>query len=247
MMSKDMIKLNSVGSTNDFARECLRDGYDATTMTCVVADEQTKGRGQEGNVWESEAGKNLTFSLILKPRSVDVADQFFISMAASLAIHSTLSTIVNEVSIKWPNDIYVGNRKIAGILIENTILGQNIESSIIGVGVNVNQQAFSTWIPNPCSLISITGKTHDRDELLDSMVRAFGHQLGTVYHGQFDVLKKEYLSQLYRFETPSAYKVNGEVIEGVIKGVNHFGMLQLMHLKTNEIHEYAFKEIEYLI
>ena len=150
----------SLESTNTFASEVLKKA-ELQEGTVICADYQTAGKGHQGNRWESEKGKNLIFSIILYPSSVSPDDQFFISMTISLGICDFLRGILPEVKIKWPNDIYVRNDKIAGILIENTLIGNTIESCITGIGLNINQEKFSTVIPNPVSIRMITGKESD--------------------------------------------------------------------------------------
>jgi BirA family biotin operon repressor/biotin-[acetyl-CoA-carboxylase] ligase len=145
----------------------------------VVADYQTAGRGCGTNRWESERGRNLLFSLLIRPHGLSANRQFHLSMAISLAISETLGQHVGDVSIKWPNDIYWRDGKIAGILIEHTLQGALIKDSIIGVGLNVNQREFRSDAPNPVSLWQISGQETNREELLGEFNRVVEGNIGT--------------------------------------------------------------------
>ena len=153
-----IIRLDNVDSTNTYLSGIASNSPHGT---CVLADRQSAGRGQRGNTWESEPGKNLTFSVLLRPDGLHASQQFRISQAVSLAITDTLDGFLPEgieAKVKWPNDIYVGNRKICGILIENTLCGAAIQHSIIGIGLNINQRDFLSDAPNPVSLYQLTRK-----------------------------------------------------------------------------------------
>ena len=166
-----IIHLSQTTSTNSYAKKYIEE-HQAGEGTIIVAHEQTSGRGYGENTWESEPGKNLTFSLILYPVFIKAADFFRISQFVSLGLVDVLEKHLSEgISIKWPNDIYYKDDKIAGILIENSILRDKIDSSVIGVGLNVNQEVFA-HAPNPVSLKQITGKEYDLEILLEEMVRS---------------------------------------------------------------------------
>ncbi|MBQ2074888.1 MAG: biotin--[Muribaculaceae bacterium] len=150
----NIIVLQETASTNDYIK---RNAQILPTGTVIIAVRQTAGRGQKGNSWEAEPGKNVTLSLLVKRPNVEVKEQFAISEAVSLAIVDELENYASGFKIKWPNDIYYGNRKIGGILIEHTLDAKGIEYTIAGVGLNINQQVFVSGAPNPVSLFQITG------------------------------------------------------------------------------------------
>ena len=164
--------LKEVDSTNRYLRRLLLEET-LSEGSLVVTDFQQAGRGQVGNVWESEDGKNLLFSLLIYPHFLPVNRQFLISQIVSLSVKEVLELYIEGVQIKWPNDIYWKDRKICGILIEHDLMGEWLSQSIIGVGINVNQKEFRSDAPNPVSLLQITGKTYDRRKLLSDFLRYF--------------------------------------------------------------------------
>jgi len=167
----EWIRLHSTDSTIDFLKHYRP--VSPKDMILVTADFQTAGRGQAGNSWESEAGKNLLFGLLFHPREVEANRQFILSQAVALSICETLSDYAEDIRIKWPNDIYWKDRKICGMLIENTLVGRCIENCIIGAGININQQTFCSDAPNPVSLRQITGKEQEPVFILaDTMTNA---------------------------------------------------------------------------
>ena len=172
-IGQNTIKLDAVGSTNDYASELLSRGLKREKVfegTVVYALSQRAGKGQRGKKWESEPFKNLTFSIVFYPSFLSAQEQFMLSKAVSLGICDYVSSVINkEAKIKWPNDIKVGNEKIAGILIENSIRNNEIMHSIVGIGLNVNQTGFGKNIPNPTSLKLITGKNIDLEVCLGDL------------------------------------------------------------------------------
>jgi BirA family biotin operon repressor/biotin-[acetyl-CoA-carboxylase] ligase len=167
---KFLIHLPSIDSTNNYAKEYIAKSS-PIDGTVILADEQYAGRGQTGNVWLSEPNKNLTFSLIYHTSFLLATEQFYLNMAVSLGIWSTVSNQLSTVKIKWPNDIYVNHQKIAGILIENTISGMYLKYSVIGIGLNVNQDTFPTDVP-ATSLKCLTGQELDRQSVLNKLLNA---------------------------------------------------------------------------
>lgn len=167
-----IIRIDSTESTNTYAKSLPAPETDSTPLV-VITDNQTRGRGQRGNSWESEAGSNLTFSLTVYPRWMSPSHQFELSMLVSVGLVNALRSFVGTTdwfSVKWPNDIYYGDKKIAGILIENSVNGPSIERSVIGIGINVNQKVFVSDAPNPVSLCHLTDCDIDRDALLDKIL-----------------------------------------------------------------------------
>lgn len=231
---------SSVSSTNDV----LRDGR-YTHGDVAVAEDQTKGRGQRGNTWESEPGMNLTFSLKLEPSFLPADMQFLLSEAVALAVADTLSGYGLEASVKWTNDIYIGDRKVAGILIENDIMGSRLSGSIVGVGLNVNQQSFGGDIPNPVSMGMAAGHGFDRTEVLGNLYAALMGRYGQLEEGLTQIIEKDYHDRLYlsgrshRFRLP-----DGTYIDGTIRYVKPTGELMVEH-PGNIVKGYLFREIEF--
>ena len=205
----------------------------------VWADFQTAGRGCGTNKWESERGKNLLFSVKIHPVDVPVQKQFHISMAISLAICEALGQQIGDLSIKWPNDIYWRNAKICGILIENTLQGSRIKDSVIGVGINVNQQQFLSDAPNPVSLWQIHGQETSREQLLHDILNRFERLLG-------QNLRQQYLSMLYRRKGYHPYTdVDGAFMAEIVD-VEDDGHLLLCD-EGGRQRRYAFKEVQFII
>ena len=244
-LNKDIIKLESVSSTNDFAKELLSQAKGLSAITVIDATEQTKGRGQKGNAWESETGKNINLSIIVKPLFLKPEQQFYLSMAVSLAITGCLKKHVDEVTIKWPNDIYLKNEKICGILIENSLLGETIQTSIIGIGLNCNQKTFSQWIPNPTSLALKLGYDIALDTVKDELLSNFEKQYNRLINNDFDTIHYEYVNHLYLYEKKSEFKDSNSTFTGSITTVYPNGILEIK-TPNNEIRHFSFKEIEYI-
>lgn len=240
------ILLQEITSTNDYLK---RNAKVLPSGTVIIAFKQTAGRGQKGNSWEAEPGKDATLSLLIKEPKVDVRQQFAISEAVSLAIVDVLEKYATGFKIKWPNDIYYGDSKIGGILIEHSLASDGIEYTIAGVGVNINQQVFVSGAPNPISLIHITGKTYDMNVISEQLSNKLEHYCN--FDGSQEQLKnlhKQYLERLYRhdgmphqFVTPS-----GELFSATIEAVNLDGTLRLRHV-DGSVHSYLFKQVGFVI
>lgn len=236
-MNFDIIHIEETESTNRWLKECRNE---AGTIV-AWAEYQTAGKGCGSNSWESERGKNLTYSMMIHPESIPANEQFLVSMAVANSIAKVLSGYVEEVSIKWPNDIYVGDRKICGILIENSLKGSCIRDSIIGVGLNVNQLRFVSDAPNPVSLANLTGRLFDRDMLLRELLDAFEEEWADQ-----DGIRLRYMSQLYRCKGFHRYRdALGEFMAELVT-VEDDGHLVLRD-KSGRERTYAFKEVEYVI
>ena len=244
---KNIIKLDSTGSTNSYLAGRAADFPHATVVSTYV---QTAGRGQRGNTWESEPNKNLSFSVLLRPTNIIARQQFYISEAVSVAIVNTLRRYItdHEVAIKWPNDIYVDDNKICGILIENTLSGINIAQSIAGIGLNINQQKFLSDAPNPISLIhyigTVTSLDAILDEVTDEIITLFNHYDST---GQFDTLHSTYCSMLWRRKGLHPYSTpDGTLFMAQITNVAPDGILTLTD-SNNTPHTFAFKEVQAIL
>ncbi|MBK6281348.1 MAG: biotin--[acetyl-CoA-carboxylase] ligase [Draconibacterium sp.] len=187
MTGKNTIFLTEVESTNNYANQLVLSKA-AEHGTVVLAQYQKKGKGQQGNSWESEPGKNLLASIILFPDFLSAAKQFYLSKIASLSIVDFLKTETSGITIKWPNDIYIDNKKVAGILIENAIKGHNLSSSIIGIGLNLNQELFVTDAPNPVSLKQVSTKDYEIENIAETIFDNMIHW--------YQILKKGVLMKL---------------------------------------------------
>lgn len=231
--------LAETSSTNDAART---EGFSEGDI--VIADRQSAGRGQRGNHWESNTGENLTFSMVLNPSFLPIADQFLLSETVSLAIVDVLEMYGLQPRIKWPNDIYIYNRKVAGILIENDLKGTTLYRSIVGVGLNVNQTVFSPALPNPASMKTAVGWEFDRTEVLENFIAAFGARYRSLSERKIDHIETDYHARLYRQGEPTRFSLpDGTEFMGVIKNVRRSGELIVAH-PDGQIAGYLFKEIE---
>ena len=201
---------------------------------------QSAGIGQRGNVWSSREGENLTFSIFLKHSNLPASGQFLVCQAVSLGICGFLGKKAVEARIKWPNDIYVGDKKICGILIRHTVAGGLLIDSLVGVGLNINQTSFSEWVPNPTSIAIETGLVYRPEEELPAL-------LGCIT-GEYDDISQEtdtrYMDRLYLKDTPHVYSdAGGERFEGIIRGVKSDGRLEVE--TADGFRYFAFKEISY--
>lgn len=238
-----IIKLNATESTNRFMRNLSLESS-VQDFTTVVTSTQSKGRGQMGSAWQSESFKNLTFSVYKGFKQFEFEDQFRISMAVSLAIIKALETLqIPKLSIKWPNDILSANKKICGILIENVIKQSHIVSSIVGVGLNVNQLKFED-LPQAGSLKLITGLNYDLDEILHLILKHLEIQL-KLLENDTSALKNNYESYLFRKEKPSTFKSDEGLFSGIIKGVSNEGLLKVM-IEDQELKTFDLKTIKLL-
>lgn len=243
-----VIEIPSASSTNSWVAE------NSATLPapCLVrAVEQTCGRGQRGNSWEAEPGMNITASALFTPRGIAAAEQFVISEAVALAVTDMLGIYDVEAHVKWPNDIYVGDRKICGILIEHSILGSGITRTIAGIGVNINQTRFLSDAPNPVSLSMLTGAAHDLTETTAALAAALDMRMVSAQASglEREKIHSEFMSRLWRGDGrayPFLDRRSGERIEAAIAGVASDGILSLA-LAGGETRTYAFKEVEFLI
>lgn len=239
-----IISLKETTSTNQYLKKMLSENNPAEG-TVVVADFQTNGRGQAGNSWYAEEGENLLFSLLIYPVHIAANRQFIISKMISLALLQTLKSYVDEVKIKWPNDIYLNNRKAAGILIENSLQGKTISSSIVGVGLNINQIVFPDHLPNPISLRQITAAKHDQMEILEQIYNCFFQYYDQMKNDNTSI-DAAYLQNLFQLNQSCKYKDEKGIFTAEIVDVLSTGHLVMKTFPENERRVYAFKEVEFL-
>ena len=242
-------KSDSIGSTNTYLRE-LKGGDPAYDYEVAVADFQTAGRGQKGNTWESEQGKNLLFSILAHPRNIKVRDQFYLSEAIALAVSDAVIAVIGPefaggVSVKWSNDVYWKDFKMAGILIENTLQGDRILDTVAGVGLDVNQEVFLSDAPNPISLKNITGRVFDRDALLTDIVDRFIGYMERAEQDRADV-DRIYRERLYRREGYHPFRDAAGEFEACIEGIRPDGCLMLL-TSGGEHRVYEFKQVQFIL
>lgn len=243
-MNVHTIRLDEVDSTNTYLRrmESLPDA----DIVVVTAGHQTAGRGMGSNRWESEDGRNLLFSMLVRPEGVPAARQFALSMAEALAVKDALDPIAGGVTLKWPNDVYWHDRKISGTLIETSVSGRLVKDCIFGTGINVNQRVFLSDAPNPVSLRQITGRDTDTDVVLDRVLEAFEGYYAMVIDGEYDRIGSLYHDALYRRTGMHAYSDSDGRFMASVVGVGHDGRLVLRDDAGRE-RVYAFKEVSYII
>lgn len=235
----------ALASTNEYCK--LLDLNTVGEFTVIWAGTQTDGIGQQGNHWDSEPGKNLTFSIILKPTFLPASEQYKLTMAVAVAVAEWTERQLNgtPVKIKWPNDIYVGDKKICGILTSCNLHGGHVSDAICGIGLNVNQTHFANWIPNPVSLKQLTGTELDNGALIASLTEHI-EQAYKLLQKKDKTLKERYLSRLYRLGAASRYRVKGTPVTATIEGVDDFGRL-LLKKDDSDILVCNLKEIQFII
>lgn len=239
--SPRIIRLDETSSTNNFLRSLV--GKESLPEGSVVVSEyQTAGRGQVGNSWESEGGKNLMFSVILYPDFLPANRQFLISQIAALSVKETLDTYVGDITVKWPNDIYWRDQKICGMLIENDLTGHSLYCSVIGIGININQQQFVSDAPNPVSLTQITGKEYDREEVLSRFLNRLYTRYLALLSEQEDDIRRDYMAALYHRDGFHPYRDDQGDFQACIHDIEPTGHL-ILELPDGERRRYAFKEV----
>ncbi len=240
-----LILVDEAGSTNNYATALLQTKQ-VKEGTVIWTFRQTRGRGQGTAVWESQDYRNLTFSLILFPRFLSAADQFLLSQVVSLGLAGFLDQETGGVAIKWPNDLLVNRKKIAGILIENTLAGESLHSSVIGVGLNLNQLHFPSHLPNATSLSLVTGRNHPPEESLKLLIEKIRHWYDLLIQGKSEEIRRCYLSRLSGMNTLSKFKTDTAEFEATVRGIDRFGRL-LLEDKEGNVSVYSFKSVEMIL
>lgn len=243
-VGQNLITLKEVDSTNTFLKDVLSKSTPLLDGTVILAEKQFAGRGQTNNTWISEPGKNLTFSILLNPSFMEVERQFELNKAISLALNDVLSKYAgNDASIKWPNDSYLGNKKVAGMLIENIILGNRIRHAIIGIGLNINQTNFPAHLNNVTSMKLFLQRDYDLMLLLGEICSAVEAR-----YLQLKAASREndlgYLNKLYLRDEWALFKFDNKIQSGRITGVSEIGRLQLE--TPDGIRQFDNKEIEFI-
>jgi BirA family biotin operon repressor/biotin-[acetyl-CoA-carboxylase] ligase len=246
-IGQNAIYVKSLASTNSYASELLRQ-MSVSEGSLIYTFEQEKGRGQRGNSWESEPNKNVTLSLVLHPSFLHPSEQFLLTKITSLAVADLMAEILDSttnshrIHIKWPNDIYVNDKKIAGILIENYLRENAIQTSIVGLGINVNQAVFHT-APNAVSVFSLTHQQMDLQQCIERFCDYFEARYLQLKTNKLQKLNEDYLFYLYRLNEWNTYTTAAnQTFEGNIKGVSDIGRLQV-EVISGEVKEFDLKEI----
>ncbi len=238
------IELRETSSTNDYLHSQRLDLKERITI--VTAEFQSSGRGATGQ-WQSLPGENLLFSLLIHPSMVEASGLFILSQTICLSICEALNGFAEGFRIKWPNDIYWGDKKVVGILIENELAGKHVSDCIIGVGVNVNQRYFGEDVPNPTSLSLILRQNAvDRSQMLDSIVSAFDCLYAKVEEGRVAEIREKYLCHLYRKDEEYQYQDSEGRFTATLKTVEPSGHLRLLDKEGRE-RRYAFKEVQFIV
>lgn len=241
-----IVKLNAINSTNTFLRDLARESV-VDNFTVVLAENQTNGKGQFDNKWTSQEGKNLTFSVLYNFSDLSANKAFFLNCAVSLAVYDVLFKYHKEkLKVKWPNDILSSSKKLCGILIENTVSNGNISRTIIGIGLNVNQEIFPKELPNATSLKNVLGKEIDREKLLQELLEELEQRLLFLVQKKFTILHKNYEQVLYKKNKPEMFRnaLLGNFL-GKILGITKQGKL-IVELENETLKTFDLKEIQFV-
>ncbi|MBE0655992.1 MAG: biotin--[acetyl-CoA-carboxylase] ligase, partial [Bacteroidales bacterium] len=215
---------------------------------CITAGFQTGGKGQSGNHWLSERQKNLLASFVIRPQTLTPASGFYLSKASALAVYDCLEERLDNIRIKWPNDLLAGHKKIGGILIENTLAGNQITKSIIGIGININQETFPSFAPDieATSLRIESGRVADPEEILSEIAENLEFWIQELDHGNFEGIDREYFTKLMGFQDWKKYNADDRIFEAKIINVKENGYLVLL-TRNEEKLEFAFKEVKLIL
>ncbi len=244
-VGQNLIKLKEVASTNTFLKDALSKSTPLMEGTVIMADKQFAGRGQTNNIWLSEPGQNLTISILLNPSFLQIDKQFELNKAVSLALNDVLRNhLGNQALIKWPNDSYIGNKKIGGMLIENIVSGNSIRHAIVGIGLNVNQTDFPSTLKNVTSMKQGLQMDYDLDVLLGEICRTVEARYLQLKAGHFKKLSEDYLSRLYLLNEWSLFRYEEGIINGKITGITASGQMEMETAEGRML--FNNKEIEFI-
>ena len=242
-LGKKVIFLTDCHSTNDELSGLLKKG-DQQEGLVIHTDCQKSGKGQRGNIWLGEPGKNVLLSVLLKPTYLKISDQHMLNVAVGLSVIRSVARYLPDerLKLKWPNDILVDNKKICGILVENSLKGNILEHSVVGIGINLNQQAFG--LPNATSLGILTGKEYDRENFIENLLIDIEHFLLKLKNGQKTLLLQLYHEKLYLKDKKSSFRDDQGEFDGTILGIDNTGKLIISREKG--FHSYGIKEVQFL-
>lgn len=238
------LEYDVLDSTNTFTQDLVSKS-NPTEGTVVYTHFQTAGKGQYGRKWASKPLENITLSIILYPSFLLLVDQFYLNVITSLSVAQTLAYFqVKKITIKWPNDVYIGINKVSGILIQNNLSGKQITSAVVGIGININQDNFLKELPNPTSLKIETCQTQNLKEVRDVLFSYFEKYYLKLKQGKQTILLEEYRQKLYRRGMPTRFKIDDQIIDGLIHSVNDKGQLEIEI--SGELKSFSKTEIQYL-
>ena len=240
-----LIKLDAIDSTNDFLK-AMANNQPVENFTVVTAEHQTRGKGQMGAIWQSEEGKNLVMSVLINEALPEISKLFVLNYAVSLAVIEALQTFqIEDIAIKWPNDIMAGNKKIGGILIENNIKSDGSISAVVGIGLNVNQQDFER-LPKATSLKLFSGAEFNRNDILEQIVKQLKIHIDLLANG-YETMRQKYTGLLFKKDVPMPFenKATGERFMGMVVGIAEDGRLQIKR-ENDAIATYGLKQVEML-
>jgi len=240
-----IIHIQETDSTNNYLKQLASNGA-VEECTVVWSDYQSSGKGQRGNSWESESGKNLLFSIILYPDMVKACGQFILSQIVSLAVVDCLRKYTDNITIKWPNDIYWQEKKICGILLENTLIEDKIRQSVAGIGININQTDFKSNAPNPVSLRQITDCDYNVENILDDVLNNLTRYYNKIKDGKEKEIIRYYKDLLFRKDGYHLYNDGKIDFLARIKDIEPSGIL-VLETVTGSIKHFAFKEVKYIL
>jgi BirA family biotin operon repressor/biotin-[acetyl-CoA-carboxylase] ligase len=240
-----ILKLDAIDSTNSYLRDLVKQEH-VENWTVVIADHQTHGKGQFDNKWSSEKGKNLTFSVLIRFKKLDVEKQFYLNYAISIALYNVLKYYIPEkLAVKWPNDILSANQKLGGILIECIVKNSSIDFAIAGIGLNVNQQVFPSPLTLATSLKNLLNRTINKEELLDKILLEMQYQMLLIQKQKFGEIKYLYEDILYKKGIPSMFvDGNKNTFLGKIVGISSEGKLTI-ELENESLRDFDLKEIKF--
>lgn len=242
-LGKDVHFLPECHSTNDTALQLIRNRK-AKEGTIVICENQSQGRGQRGSSWISQPGKNLTFSLVLRPEFMDISEQFYLNMTVSNSVRKLLQDYIPNLQVKWPNDLVVpGFGKIGGVLIENTFSGEGWENAVVGIGLNVNQLLFNS--ENATSLYSLTGNQINLEELFRLLITQLEQGYIQLKKGKWKEIKADYLHHLFLKDRLAKFSSDGKEFSGIITGINQEGKLEIS-LQNGDQAVFGLKEVRFL-
>ncbi|NQV01401.1 MAG: biotin--[acetyl-CoA-carboxylase] ligase [Bacteroidia bacterium] len=239
------IDLEEVDSTNLYAERMLKKGPVEEGIV-IRASFQTAGKGQGDNRWESAPGQNLTFSIVLHPRFLSPGRQFLINKAISLGVLDFLSDYIEGATVKWPNDILIGAKKIGGILIQHIVEGEFLETTIVGIGLNINQTKFDHQLTQAASLFQILHQKLRLKEALVLLCNTLEERYSRLRKNETEQLESDFCNLLLGYQEERSYIIDGQIVPGIIHGVDEFGRLLVEH-PGNDVKAYAHKEVEYLM
>ena len=244
-IGKVLLHFPELASTNAYALNLVSKNK-PSEGTVISTYKQLQGRGQIGSIWESEPDKNITLSIILYPTFIEARYQFALNQVISLAVFDFITKYTDKtVKVKWPNDIYIENNKVSGILIQNSLSSNYLRSSIIGIGVNVNQTEYSSKAPKATSLKIASKKDYDLDKLVASLCKCIEVRYLQLRAGALQKLNNDYLENLYQYQTKGMFqRADGDLFEGTITGITSIGKLLITHQNGEEA--FGLKEVSFI-